>query len=151
MGDLSDLEKRIQVLEDVEAIKKLKARYWHSVDSQRWDDLAECYTGDAVFESPHLGRMEGRDFIVKVLKRAMRNVKTAHQGHSPEIEILSNVSARGRWALNDRVEIEGRPLFQGYGHYEDEYSKENGVWRIKNSRLTYIFQEGSSRTSEKSG
>ncbi len=98
MNTISDLERKIQVLEDIEAIKKLKAKYWNSVDTKQWDNLADCYTEDVVFDSPHLGRMEGRDFIVKVLKRAMKNVKTAHQGHNPEIEIIDNVTAKGRWA-----------------------------------------------------
>lgn len=143
MNTISDLERKIQVLEDIEAIKKLKAKYWNSVDTKQWDNLADCYTEDVVFDSPHLGRMEGRDFIVKVLKRAMKNVKTAHQGHNPEIEIIDNITAKGRWALNDRVEMANNKYFKGYGHYEEDYIKENGAWRINNSKLTYIFQENS--------
>jgi ketosteroid isomerase-like protein len=139
----SDLEHRIRVLEDIEAIKRLKAKYWNSVDNRQWDSLTECYAPDVVFESPQLGRMEGRDYIVKVLKRAMKNVKTAHQGHNPEIEISGDSAARGRWALNDRVEMPDNKFFKGYGRYEDEYIKENGAWKIKSSLLTYIFQESS--------
>ena len=141
MSAISDLERRIQVLEDKEAIKKLKAQYWHSVDNKQWDNLAECFTEDVVFESPHLVKMEGRDFIVKVLKRAMKNVKTAHQGHNPVIEITVDNTASGRWALNDRVELPDNKFFQGYGYYEEEYVKENGSWKIKTSKLTYIFQD----------
>ena len=141
MITLSDLERKIQILEDIEAIKKLKARYWNSVDTQQWDNLADCYAEDVIFESPHLGRVEGRDFIVKVLKRAMKNVKTAHQGHNPEIDITAETTATGRWALNDRVEMADRKIFQGCGHYEEDYIKQAGRWKIKRSRLTYIFQE----------
>jgi ketosteroid isomerase-like protein len=65
-SSLSDLERRIQTLEDTEEIKKLKARYWYYVDNKQWDNLADCYVEDVVFESPQLGKMEGRDFIARV-------------------------------------------------------------------------------------
>jgi ketosteroid isomerase-like protein len=144
MDDLSDLEKRIHRLEDIEAIKRLKAKYWNSVDRKDWDRLAECLAEDCTFDTPQLKAMQGRDFIVKVLQRAMRDVKTAHQGHNPEIEILTETTAAGRWALNDRVEIQGGKSFSGYGHYDEEYAKENGAWKICKSRLTYLFQENPS-------
>jgi len=137
----SDLERRIRILEDIEAIKKLKARYWNSVDSQDWNSLADCLAEDLVFESPHLGQMEGREHILRVLKRSMKNVKTAHQGHSPEIEIIDDRKARAIWGLNDKVESQGMGVHQGYGKYEDEYIKTNGNWKIAKSRLNYIFRE----------
>lgn len=143
MATESGLEQRIRVLEDVEAIKKLKAKYWNSVDTKRWDNLADYYAEDMIFESPFLGRMEGRAHIVNVLKRAMKDIKTAHQGHNPEIEINSDASARGRWALNDRVQTADNKFLKGCGYYEDDYVKVNGSWKIKSSRLTYIFQENS--------
>jgi ketosteroid isomerase-like protein len=143
MSMLSDLERKIQILEDIEAIKRLKAKYWNSVDNKQWDNLADCLTEDFVFESPQLGLMEGKNYIVKVLKRATKSVRTAHQGHNPEIEITGETIARGRWALNDRVETADNQFIKGYGQYEEEYIKENGSWKINKSRLTYIFQESS--------
>lgn len=139
----SDLAHRIQVLEDIEAIKRLKARYWNSVDAQQWEKLAECLAADFIFDSPHFGRMEGREYVVKVLKRAMKNVTTIHQGHNPEIDILSATAARGRWALNDRVEGPDKSILTGWGHYEEEYVKEEDGWKIKQSKYSYIFQHKS--------
>jgi hypothetical protein len=141
MSTLAELERRIQILEDIEAIKKLKVKYWTSVDNKQWDSLTDCLAPDFVFESPMLGRLEGRDFTVKVLKRAMRNTATAHQGHNPDIEITGETTAQGRWALNDRVQLPDGKFFGGYGRYEEEYVKENGAWKIRFSRLAYIFQE----------
>ncbi len=135
------LERKIQELQDIEAIKKLKARYWNSVDAQRWDDLADCFVEDTVFETSFFGRMEGKNHIIRVLKRAMKNVKTAHQGHNPEIEIISDSAASGRWALNDCVGTLGRQFSRGYGRYEDDYVKDNGAWKIKKSVLSYTFRE----------
>ncbi|MBW1687665.1 MAG: nuclear transport factor 2 family protein, partial [Deltaproteobacteria bacterium] len=50
VGELSDLERRIQRLEDIEAIRKLKINYWNSVDNKLWDELASCFAEESVLE-----------------------------------------------------------------------------------------------------
>ena len=47
MERTSELERRIQALEDVEAIKRLKHRYWRCLDLKLWDELAGCFAPDA--------------------------------------------------------------------------------------------------------
>ena len=58
---LERIERRLQVLEDAEAIRNLKARYAALCDNQYdADGIANLFTKDAVWESPALGRFEGR-------------------------------------------------------------------------------------------
>ena len=58
------LERRLQVLEDAEAIRNLKARYAALCDQQYdADRIALLFTEDALWESPGLGRFEGREFL----------------------------------------------------------------------------------------
>ena len=61
---LERIERRLQVLEDAEAIRNLKARYAALCDN-RYDaeGIASLFTEDAVWESPGLGRFEGREAI----------------------------------------------------------------------------------------
>ena len=139
----TELERRIQVLEDIEAIKRLKAKYWHCVDGKDWDGLGDCLAEDFVFDNPHLGVMEGRDYVVKVLKKIMKDVTTSHQGHTPEIDIISEAVAVGRWALNDRVETPDKGFFSGRGIYQEEYIKVDGRWKISRSKLTYALRDSS--------
>ena len=47
MSDLAALEKRIQALEDIEAIKRLKYKYWRCLDTKSWDEMEECFVDDA--------------------------------------------------------------------------------------------------------
>ena len=49
MTTLEDLEKRIQVLEDMRAIERLQAKYWDTLDAKDWDGLSECLVDDFVF------------------------------------------------------------------------------------------------------
>src|SRR5713101_1964785 len=61
---LAQLEQRVQALEDVNAIRHLKARYAASCDDQyNPDGIAALFTEDAVWESQGLGRFEGRGAI----------------------------------------------------------------------------------------
>ncbi len=57
----------------------------------------------------------------------------------PEIEITGDGTARGVWAMFDYVEWpenDGvRNGLQGYGHYREEYRREDGAWRISRIRL----------------
>jgi len=47
MADLAELEARIRRLEDIEAIRRLKYKYFRCLDSKLWDEFAECFTEDA--------------------------------------------------------------------------------------------------------
>jgi hypothetical protein len=65
----------------------------------------------------------------------------------PEIVLTGATTARGIWAMSDYVEFaeparEGRAKgyrgFVGAGHYEEEYRKVDGAWRISSMRLTRL-------------
>jgi hypothetical protein len=140
---LAELEARIKVLEEIEAIKKLKAKYWRCCDKKLWNELEECFTEDATADYfPNL-HFEGRKAIIQFLKDSLGpdHMITAHGGHNAEIEITSDTTARGIWALNDLVIIQPGTRMRGYGHYEDEYVKENGQWKKKSTKQTRILEE----------
>ena len=68
---LDRIERRLQALEDAEAIRNLKARYAAFCDHQYdADGIASLFTEDAVWESPALGRFEGREAIRNFFKGA---------------------------------------------------------------------------------
>ena len=57
LARLERIERRLQMLEDAEAIRSLKARYAALCDNQYdADGIASLFTEDAVWESPALGR-----------------------------------------------------------------------------------------------
>ena len=61
--NLEDLARRVQVLEDIEAIKKLKARYCAYCDNNYdADGLASLFTEDAIWDGgERLGRSVGQE------------------------------------------------------------------------------------------
>jgi hypothetical protein len=144
MADSADLDKRIRVLEDIEAIKQLKAKYFRYIDKKLWDDMEELWTEDATADyGMGIDLLEGREAIVKFLKKnlGLDSMISVHQGHNPEIQITSDTTARGIWVLNDRLIVQTISTLNGWGYYDDEYMKENGEWKIKSTKITRILEE----------
>ncbi|MCJ7808018.1 MAG: nuclear transport factor 2 family protein [Dehalococcoidia bacterium] len=144
MADLSDLEKRIRVMEDTEAIKKLKAKYFRCVDKKLWDEMEEVWVEDAVADyGMGIELLQGIKAIMEFLKKNLGgdSMISVHQGHNPEIEITSDTTARGVWVLNDRLIIQTIATLNGWRYYEDEYVKVNGEWKKKSTKITNILEE----------
>jgi len=71
---LERLERRLQALEDAEAIRNLKARYAALCDAQYdADGIVMLFTEDALWESPGLGRFGGARGNPRLLPRGVRN------------------------------------------------------------------------------
>lgn len=134
----------LRALLDVEAIKRLKARYFRLMDAKSWEEWGEVFAKNAVMEVPEANLVSrGRAEIVAKVSRALVGTKTVHHGHMPEIELTGDDTARGVWAMFDYVEwpaSEGRARsgLKGYGHYHEEYVREDGAWRIARTRLVRI-------------
>jgi hypothetical protein len=141
MSHPADLETRVRILQDIEAIKKLKARYWRCIDKKLWDELEEVYATDAVQEYGKDRVQGGGKAVVPWIRKGIEDVATAHGGHSPEIEITSATTARGIWALQDYLVWKSGMKLMGFGHYEDEYVKEGEEWKIKSTKVIRTFEE----------
>ena len=131
---------------DIEAIKQVKARYFRCIDTKRWSDLRQQFTDDARFDGVN-GEPPGPDEFVARNATRLGPAITVHQGHMPEIVLTSPTTARGIWSMFDWVEFpepiekgrgRGYRGFVGYGHYEEEYRKVNGAWKISFLRLTRL-------------
>lgn len=137
-------QELLRRLLDIEEIKQLKARYFRALDRREWDEFGRVFARDAVMEVPEAGLFErGRDAIVARVRAAVAGARTVHHGHMPEIEITGEDTARGIWAMFDYVEWprpegEARAGLMGYGHYLEEYAREDGAWRIARLHLSRL-------------
>jgi len=97
MADMNELERRIARLEDTEAIKRLKYRYWRFLDLKQWDDLATLFVADAsVSYGGGKYDFRGIEAIMKFLRESLARetgAVTIHQGHQPEIDLTSATTA----------------------------------------------------------
>ena len=127
---------------DIEAIKQLKARYFRLLDTQDWDAWEGVFTADASLRwGPEPGQvMHGRDQIRAGVSGSLEGATTVHHGHMPEIELTGPDTARGIWSMFDRVD-HPKYLLVGFGHYHEEYRREDGIWRIAALELTRLHEE----------
>lgn len=88
------------------------------------------------------GQIRGRASMAAFTRRAVETVQTVHHGHTPEIELTSANSARGVWAMEDKLRWpEGSPLrsLHGYGHYHETYEHIDRRWYIKTTTRARLW------------
>jgi len=147
----------LTTFEEVEQITQVKARYFRLMDQKRWDEWREVFTEDvtAVYHGvPGSRRSDGltqvqcngrADLVGKISGFLSKGI-SIHHGHMPEIEVTSPTTARGIWAMVDYLRMPQFTL-KGYGHYEEDYVKENAKWKIKTILLTRLHCDVTWETS----
>ena len=130
-------------MDDLEAIKQLKARYFRTMDSKDWAAMRAVFTDDVVMDTTGAGGrlVTGADEFMAGLQEVLAGATTVHHGHMPEIELTSATTATGIWALHDIVIWPTGMRLDGYGHYHETYEKADEVWRIKSSTLTRLHTD----------
>jgi hypothetical protein len=116
--------------EDLEEVRELYNRYALSWDENRADDLARCFTPDAVFESQR-GRFAGREEILG----NMANVNDALGAKRRQRHVTTNVDIHLEGERGNAtayfiycVGREGKLEVTAFGKYEDELRKVDGRW-----------------------
>ncbi len=136
----------IEKLLAIEEIKQLKARYFRCVDTKDWQGYREVFADDVDFDiSDDMpdGVFTGADRAVAAAREGLADCTSIHHGHCPEIEITSDTTATGVWAMEDMLrwsESSETPnqTLHGYGHYFEQYQKISGRWYIKKMKLARL-------------
>ena len=136
-------------LHEIEAIKRLKYKYFRCLDRKDWSGMRECFVPDAT-SSYGDGKYayDGRDAIMEFLESSLGRptILTVHQGHHPEIDLTGDTTATGVWSLEDRViDLQHKITIRGAGFYRDEYVKVDGEWKLKSTGYERIFEEMEAR------
>jgi uncharacterized protein (TIGR02246 family) len=131
------------VSDDVEAIKRLKARYFRTMDTKDWDGMRSVFADDVVVDTTGSGGsvVTGADEFVGFLQQTLEGAITVHHGHMPEIHLTSATTADGIWALQDTVIWPNGTRLDGFGHYYESYALAEGEWRITRLTLTRLHME----------
>ncbi len=137
--DLADLTQRLQALEDIEAIRSLKARYLSSCDRKDPAGMRACFVdGPVEIDYGVVGRFDTADALVAVFRAigCHDHMIEMHHGVNPQIELLGADRARGSWSLHYcLINTRDRTLTQLGGYYEDEYARTAAGWKIAKTRF----------------
>ena len=135
-------------MDDLEEIRKLKARYFRGLDTKDWALYESVFAPDVTVDLRDAGGAlyEGREAFMEYA-RSLAIVQSVHQGHMPEIELTWDDSATGIWALEDYNIWEDGTQNHGWGHYRETYRKIDGRWHIQTMKLSYLRIERSIGTA----
>ena len=127
-------------MDDIEAIKQLKARYCRTMDTKDWPAMRQVFTDDVEMDTTASGGgvVTGADDFMTFLREMIGDVVTVHQCHTPEIDVTSATTATGVWAMEDMLRWPDGTELHGYGHYYETYAKVDEQWRIKRCVLTRL-------------
>lgn len=130
-------------MDDLEALRQLKARYFRTMDTKDWDAMRQVFTDDVTIDTTASGggTITGADEFLGFLRDMLGPATTVHQGHMPELELTSATTATGIWALHDIVIFGDGTRLDGYGHYHETYEKVDGDWKIASSTLTRVHMD----------
>ena len=134
------LEQRIQRLEHIEEIRRLRNRYHACLNERRYAECRALFTEDAVVELGYLARYEGLDAIdrgfrarwvsaIAFSSSSSFTATTSKSTATPETGTSHALEARyGRYGVSYVVA----------GRYDDVYKLVDGVWKFQ-SMIAELF------------
>ena len=135
----------VEQLADLEAIRQLKARYCRYIDTKQWEQLANLFADDVRFDGfGSAPNGSGKDAFLNGVRARLKDAFSMHHCHTPDIVFIDRDCARGIWTMEDYLEwpqpigladFPNARAMQGFGHYEDEYHRVDGAWKMRHLRL----------------
>nr|PZN79262.1 MAG: hypothetical protein DIU56_06795 [Pseudomonadota bacterium] len=135
---------------DINAIRNLQRIFGYYVDEAQWDQVADLFAENATLEIAGYGVFVGKPSIRRYLLSLTGGRVGLTYGQlnnhfqlSPVITLSADgTRAKGRWRVlmqtAERYEDESGGNW-GSGVYENEYVKEDGVWKIQKLQLFVRF------------
>jgi len=144
-GGIEELRKDIQRLMDMEAIKQLKYAYFRCVDTANLEELATLVHQDLTVNyigGTYEWKMQGKQEFLDNIGMSFSNQSIGqHNGHHPEIQMLSETEATGMWYLADTMWIlNHKAKTFGTSLYWDRYLKVDGKWLIKDTSYERLYE-----------
>lgn len=146
---LAAINARITHVDDINAIENLQRSYGYYVDKMLWDHVVDLFAEGATLERGPSGVYRGKQRIREYLlslsgggEGPIEGELYNHMQLQPIITLAEDgQSAEGRWRalILTGTHGEGSGGNWGEGIYENEYVKEDGVWKISALHLYPTF------------
>lgn len=139
----NDVLERLDRIESIQEITKLKHTYWHYNDMGfLGDHIAPLFTADGVWSNEELGHYEGREAIRDFFNGLSQSLPfCAHVGMN-EIIDLDGDRATGRWRCllpGTFVEDDRRVSRLILIDYLDHFARVDGRWLIEKLDIFFNF------------
>jgi hypothetical protein len=140
-----ELRRALQILLDIEAIRRVKHAYFRCIDTHNMQEIAELFHDDVLVHfvgGTYEWKLEGKKQYVESISKSFHKRSIGHHNaHHPEIQILSDTEATGIWYLADDMWIlDAKFSTTGTALYFDRYLKVNGAWKIRETRYERLYE-----------
>ena len=137
----AQLAADVQRLADQRAIEDLQRIYGFYIDKSQWSQAAALFSDDASLSIEGLGQWQGKARVQAYLASLGPEGVLENRLHDtmqlqPVVHVAADGrSARGRWRHFSQLAKAGDFAEWGTGTYENEYIKDNGIWKIRRLHL----------------
>jgi bile-acid 7alpha-dehydratase len=144
--DLHQLARDIQILKDIEAVKRVKYAYFRCIDMANLEELATLLHPKVhakLVGGTYSIEFNTREEYVEMVANSFHSEFVGqHTGHHPEIDILSETEATGKWYLADlAIDFRRNVVTTGTSLYVDKYLKTDGKWQIADTAYMRVFEQ----------
>ena len=146
-AEVAALTLRVQKLEGARAVKKLQRAFGFYVDRGLWDDAAELFATNGTIEigvdGVYVGKARIRDYL-KALHGGQDGLIYGQLNEWVTLQPVVDVAADGRSAKARWRDLGMLGQYKKHaewrdGIYENDYVKEDGIWKIKSLHLFVNF------------
>ena len=141
--DVKELEKRITRIEDIEAIKQLKARYCEICDDMHNPNrITSLFVEDGIWESPDFGKAQGHEAIRNLFQEFQNMFSFSQHNITNPIIDVDGDHATGIWYIMGPWDYtkDGRKIWMTT-RYDDDYVKVDGAWKYQHLRTAVRMVE----------
>ncbi len=133
--DMTELEKRMTRMEDIEAIKQLKALYCEICDDDHNPDrITTIFVEDGIWEAGDFGKGQGHAAIRELFQGFQKMISfSQHMVMNPIIKVDGD-RAKGTWYFLGPFTFGKTTAKWQAVRYEDDYVKVNGEWKYQHLR-----------------
>jgi hypothetical protein len=136
---IAQLDAQANLIQDANDVKRLQRAYGYYVDKAMWDEVADLFAADGSIEIGLNGIYSGQDHVRKFLyalgggKAGLKQGQlNEHMQLQPVVNVAPDgLTAKARWRTLIMAGELGKGAYWGEGPYENEYVKQDGVWKIK--------------------
>jgi predicted transcriptional regulator len=142
-AQVAELAKQVQSSRDYIAICNLQDAYGYYVDKAQWDQAADLFAKNATLEIGLRGVYVGQDRVRAYLHKLpdlTYGTLFNHMQLQPMVTVdPDGRTAKGRWRAVIQVgQLHTRAQW-GEATYENEYVKEDGVWKINKLHAYFTY------------
>jgi SnoaL-like domain len=133
----TDLQRRVSRLHDENAVRNLQHAYGYYLDRKMWDDAADLFAADGLFEVAGQRGRRGREQILKALEASF-GPRPLRRGELFDHIMLGTVvtiepdgvHASARTTQLGMLGLNGQYAKWELGVYENRFIKHDGKWQI---------------------